>query len=132
MNKILVVEEKNEELREAIVRALADESFEVASSRIYDVIRIQEEFKPDLIVLGYGLPVDNCEACDLVRHSTDALILMLGIAPCSGGWTKAVEAGADFYLAEPFSYKRLVTVAKAMLRRSEISHGRMGIERTNA
>jgi len=47
----------------------------------------------------------------------DAPILMLGTIPSRKVWTKAVEAGADFYLERPFGYSELVARVKALLRR---------------
>ncbi|GAH75121.1 unnamed protein product, partial [marine sediment metagenome] len=51
----------------------------------------------------------------------------------SGGeaWMRAVEAGADFYLKKPFSYRELVARVKAILRRYRRTAGGNGCENRN-
>ncbi len=58
--------------------------------------------KPQLIILGEGLPIDSLEACSQLRQAVDVPILMVGAIPSYEVWTRVVHAGADFYLVKPF------------------------------
>jgi two-component system OmpR family response regulator len=81
------------------------------------------ELKPDLIILGEGLPVDNFEACRRLRQKVDIPTLLLGKAPRSTGWVRAVEVGADGYLVTPFYYSELTARVRAILRRQKQNRG---------
>ena len=69
---ILVIEESSHTLRGRIVSALAREGFGVATAASsQEVVSTLDEFKPRLIILGEGLPIDSFEACSqLIRPGT--------------------------------------------------------------
>jgi DNA-binding response OmpR family regulator len=122
---ITVIEESNRTLRDKIISALTREGFEVtAASSSQEVLSTPNEFKPQLIILGEGLPIDSFEACSQLRQTVKSLILMVGNVPNNQAWTRVVEAGADFYLVKPFGYLELVARVKALLRRYEWSASR--------
>ena len=117
---LLVIEESDPRLNDAIVSTLAKEGFKVATCVDYlEVWSRLCEPKPDLIILGEGLPVDSFEACYQLRQALDIPIIMLGKVPRATGWVKAMENGADCYLVKPFYYSELVARVKAILRRRE-------------
>lgn len=119
---ITVIEESNHALKDRIVSALAREGFEVATaSSSQEILSTPDEFKPQLIILGEGLPIDSFEACSQLRQAVDAPILMVGAVPSDKAWNRVVDAGADFYLEKPFGYLELIARAKALLRRYEWS-----------
>ena len=117
---LLVIEESDPSLNEVLVSTLAKEGFKVATSsdHLEALLRL-DELKPDLIILGEGLPVDSFEACSQLRQAVAIPILMLGKLSRAEGWVRAVEAGADLYLVKPFSCPELVARVKAILRRCE-------------
>ena len=118
--KIMVIEESNQDLRDKIMSALTKEGFEVAkASSSQEILSTPGELKPQLIILGEGLPIDSFEACSQLRQAVDAPILMVGAIPSDKAWTKIVEAGADCYLVKPFGYLELAARVKALLRRYE-------------
>ena len=117
---LLVIEESNPTLNGAIVSTLAKEGFKVATySDHLEVLLRLNELRPDLIILGEGLPVDSFEACRQLRQAVDIPILMLGRIPRAEGWVRAVAAGADLYLVKPVYYSELAARVKAILRRCE-------------
>jgi len=119
---ITVVEESNQALRDKIVSTLTTEGFEVATaSSSQDILSKLSELKPQLIILGEGLPIDSFEACSQLRQEIDAPILILGAIPSDKAWTRIVEAGADCYLVKPFGDLELVARVRAILRRYEWS-----------
>ncbi|GGF31418.1 response regulator transcription factor [Subtercola lobariae] len=74
---------------------------------------------PDLIVLDRMLPgIDGVEVCRRIRsHSAVPIILLTAL----GGQDDRIlglEAGADDYLAKPFSPRELVLRVQSILRRS--------------
>ena len=110
------------DLSEAVVSTFSQKGFKVTTySDHLEVLLGLDELKPDLIILGEGLPIDSFEACSKLRQAVDIPILMLGKAPRASGWVKAVENGADGYLAKPFYYSELVARVKAILRRHQWS-----------
>ncbi len=119
---ILVIEESNYALRDRIVSALTKEGFEVATAASsQEVLSMPDEFKPQLIILGEGLPIDSFEACSQLRQMANVPILMVGAVPSDKDWTGVVEAGADFYLEKHFGYLELAARVRALLRRYEWS-----------
>ena len=122
---ILVIEESSRTFRSKIVTVLTREGFDVATAvSSQDVVSTLDEFKPQLIILGEGLPIDSFEACSQLRQAVNVPILMVGAIPSDKTWTRVVEAGADFYLERPFGYLELVARVKALLRRYEWSNGK--------
>jgi len=102
--------------------SLAKEGFQVTTAlSSEDALLKLDEAKPELIILGDGLPVENNQACRKLRQMASALILMLGTDSSGEAWTKAVAAGADFYLVRPFSTLELIARAKNMLRRFKLT-----------
>ena len=117
---ILIIEESNHALKDRITSALTKEGFEVATAASsQEVLSMPDEFKPQLIILGEGLPIDSFEACSQLRQAVAVPILMVGAVPSDKAWTGVVEAGADFYLVKPFGYLELVARVRALLRRYE-------------
>ncbi len=117
---ILVIEQSNSALRDRIVSALTKEGFKVATAAgSEEALSRLDELKPQLIILGEGLPIDSFEACSQLRQAVDVPILMVGGVPSDKAWTRVVEVGADFYLVKPFGYLELVARVKALLRRHE-------------
>ena len=119
---ILVIEGNNHAFRSRIVAVLTREGFNVATAASsQEVVSTLDEFKPQLIILGEGLPIDSFEVCSQLRQTVDTPILMVGAIPSDKAWTRIVEAGADCYLVKPFGYLELAARVKALLRRYEWS-----------
>ena len=122
---ILVIEENNYALRSKIASALAREGFDVAiAASSQEVVSTLDEFKPQLIILGEGLPLDSFEACSQLRQAVNVPILMVGAVLSDKAWNRVVESGADCYLAKPFAYLELAARVKSLLRRYEWSNGK--------
>ena len=120
---ILVIEENNYAFRSRIVSVLTREGFDVATAASsQEVVSTLDKFKPQLIILGEGLPIDSFEACSQLRQAVNIPILMVGAVPSDKAWNRVVDAGADCYLVKPFGYLELVARVKALLRRYEWSH----------
>ena len=117
---LILVDRSDRLLVEAIISTFSEEGFKIANySDQFDILSELANLKPDLVILGEGLSVDSFEACWQLRQAVEVPIVMMGRAPCAEGWVKAVQSGADCYLAKPFSHSELVARVKAILRRCE-------------
>ncbi len=115
---LLAIDRSNLTLDEAIIATLSEEGFRIACySDHLEALSILSQLKPDLIILGEGLPVDSFEVCQQLRQTLDTPIIILGNISRATGWVKAVQSGADCYLAKPFHHSELVARVKAILRR---------------
>ena len=76
--------------------------------------------QPDLVILDLGLP--DGDGVDLVRELrgwTGIPVLILSARSDEANKVRALDAGADDYLAKPFSMLELVARVRALLRRSQ-------------
>jgi DNA-binding response OmpR family regulator len=126
---LLVIEKSDHILDEVTVSSLTKEGFRVTaySDHLEALLRL-DELKPDLIILGEGLPVDSFEACRQLRQALNIPILMVGKLSRAEGWVEAVAAGADLYLRTPINYSELVARMKSILRRYHwtLAEGKLG------
>ena len=117
---VLVIEESSHTLRDRIVSVLTGEGFGVATAASpQEVVSTLDKLKPQLIILGEGLPIDSFKACSQLRRAVNVPIMIVGAILSDRAWTRVVEAGADCYLPKPFGYRELVARVKALLRRHE-------------
>jgi DNA-binding response OmpR family regulator len=78
--------------------------------------------QPDLVILDLMLPgLDGMEVCRRIRNWANTPILMLTARQGEDDRVAGLEAGADDYLAKPFSPRELVSRVKAILRRTSNS-----------
>lgn len=80
-----------------------------------------------LVVLDIGLPgIDGFEVCRRLRARSSLPILMLTARDEEIDRVSGLEAGADDYLAKPFSPRELVARVKAILRRAGTTSAHVG------
>jgi DNA-binding response OmpR family regulator len=88
-------------------------------------LRLAEEKRPDLVVLDRMLPLlDGIEVCRRVRSTWAIPVIMLTALNQEDDRIDGLEAGADDYLAKPFSPRELVLRVRAVLRRTRQEAGR--------
>src|SRR3954453_17179080 len=109
-------------LGRTLVRGLRDAGFEIEIAPSGEAgLGALAERPADVIVLDVVLPgIDGFETCRRLRavdRYTPVIMLSArgGVADRVGG----LEAGADDYLAKPFSFQELVARAGALVRRHE-------------
>jgi DNA-binding response OmpR family regulator len=118
--QILVVED-DEDTAEVVCTLLEDAGFNtVIVDRGEAALDEISAYSPDLVLLDIKLPdISGLEVLKAVRaHSFLPMIVLSGFGK-ERDRVVALEAGADDYLAKPFSPEELVARVKALLRRVE-------------
>ena len=117
---ILVVED-DPAVRDALERALSFEGYAVDVARDGAVaLSMIRDDEYDLIVLDVMMPhLDGLETCRRIRAGGDDVpILMLTARTAVDDRVEGLDAGADDYVAKPFSLDELLARIRALLRRS--------------
>ncbi|MGH7868751.1 MAG: response regulator [Candidatus Dormibacteraceae bacterium] len=119
--KILIIDDE-EHIRELALLYLEREGFECQGLPDgSQVIKVVEQFKPELIVLDLMLPgVDGLTLCREIRQQSSIPIIILSARDEITDKVVGLELGADDYLTKPFHPQELVARAKALLRRSTL------------
>lgn len=74
--------------------------------------------QPDLVILDLGLPgIDGLAVLEQLRRVSTTPVLVLSARGSQSDKVRALDAGADDYLAKPFGLPELVARVKAQLRR---------------
>lgn len=120
--RILVVEDAPE-VRGVLERTLADNGYEITTATDGEAgLASALDQRPDLLILDVGLPLkDGYEvARELRGRAYVGPILMLTARDTVSDKVEGLDAGADDYLAKPFSYDELLARVRALLRRSAL------------
>jgi len=117
---VLVVED-DEMILDGLKYSLMQEGYEVWSA--VDVAGakalLQKEEQPDFCLLDVMLPDGNgFEVCEAIRLKSDIPILFLTACDDEVSTVRALELGADDYIAKPFRIRELLARMKAILRRA--------------
>ncbi len=120
VSQVLVVED-DPAIRSAILRALADLGHAVTSAPdALSGLRAAVDGKPDIIVLDLGLPdLDGAEALRMLRAVSDVPVIVATARDDDPTAVRALNAGADDFLAKPFSAAQLDARIRAVLRRTQ-------------
>jgi DNA-binding response OmpR family regulator len=79
------------------------------------------EWSPDLLLLDLGLPtLDGVEVCRRVRDESRVPIVVLTARGEIEDRVRGLDAGADDYIAKPFSLEELMARVRSTLRRSRM------------
>ena len=78
------------------------------------------EHDPDIVLLDIMMPdVDGLDVCRRIREFSDVPIIMVTAKVNKEDIVATLDAGADDYLAKPFSNSELIARIKALLRRTK-------------
>ncbi len=121
MGSRVLVAEDDRAIREALVLALELEGHEVEA--VIDgaqALKTVSEHEPDVVVLDWMMPmVDGLTVCRRLRAGGSGVpILMLTARTEISDRVSGLDAGADDYLAKPFSLDELLARVRALLRRA--------------
>ncbi|RIJ55681.1 DNA-binding response regulator, partial [Clavibacter lycopersici] len=120
--RILVVED-DPTVNEVVCRYLKASGFQVETvADGLEAVRVATERMPDLVVLDRMLPgLDGLEVCRRIRaHHPESPVPVVMLTALGQGEDRVngLDAGADDYLAKPFSPRELVLRVRAVLRRT--------------
>ncbi len=91
----------------------------VKASDGLSAIKAFEAESPDLVVLDINMPgASGFQVCEAVRAKSRTPVMMLTVRGEEEDLVRALELGADDYLAKPFSPRTLLARVKALLRRA--------------
>lgn len=117
---VLVVED-DEIILDGLRYSLMQENYEVLSAvDVAGAMEILKMGKPlDFCLLDVMLPDGNGFAiCEAIRKHSDVPILFLTACDDEVSTVRALELGADDYIAKPFRIRELLARMKAVLRRT--------------
>lgn len=98
--------------------------FVVVDSTGADALRLMEEHDPAIVLLDLMLPGrDGFEVCIEVRQRSDVGLIVVSARTSEEDKVKALNLGADDYLAKPFGVDELLARMHATLRRSRHHEG---------
>jgi two-component system response regulator MprA len=118
--RLLIVEDEAA-VRDALVRALEAEGYELALAEDgVQALAAMAHSPADAIVLDVMLPaLDGLEVARRLRIAGNAVpILMLTARGAVGDRVAGLDAGADDYLVKPFALEELLARLRALLRRT--------------
>jgi len=131
MTKILAVDDIPQNLR-LLEAVLAPNGFEVVTAATGEeaMLAVLKE-KPDLVLLDIMLPgIDGYEVCRRLRADPKTSFLPVVMVTASGlpEKVKAIEAGADDFIAKPFDQPELLARVRSLVRvktyHDEVEHQR--------
>jgi DNA-binding response OmpR family regulator len=83
-------------------------------------VEMAETESPDLVMVDSSLPdIDTLDLVSKIREFSDVPLLILSGSESDMDRAKGLEAGADEYVAKPFSPIELLARVKALLRRHQ-------------
>ncbi|OUQ21408.1 DNA-binding response regulator [Lachnoclostridium sp. An14] len=133
MPKKILFADDDPEIRSVVRVLLESEGYEVieaADGR--EAIRLADD-SMDLIILDVMMPgKDGLSACVEIRRRLTVPILFLTARTQDSDKTVGFGAGADDYLAKPFSYAELAARVKALIRRYHVYRGKESFEAGSA
>lgn len=131
MNKILIIEDE-QSIRRSIELSLQKEGYEVkGAGTIEEAENVTKEFIPELLLCDINLPDGSgLDYIKSIRTKTNAHIILLTALDRETDMVMGYDAGADDYIAKPFSLLVLTMKINAYFRK-EKSNGNQTIESRN-
>ena len=132
MTRILVVDDEPA-MRDTVGYALRSEGFDVETRADGETaLTAADDTAFDLVILDLMMPgISGIEVCRRLRASSAVPIILLTAKAAELDRVLGLEAGADDYVAKPFSMAELVSRVRAILRRRELDRGG-GVRRVGA
>ncbi len=122
--KVLVVDDDPVVVDTIISSFEVEDRYEIASASDGFSAGIQvERFRPNLVILDLVMPLINgFDVCQRIKsENTETMVLVITGYPSDENVEKALECGADGWLAKPFRLRELNARVGALLeRRNEL------------
>lgn len=126
MGRILILEDELS-IRRSIEISLQKEGYEVKTAgSISEAERIMEEFTPEMLLCDINLPDGSgLDYIKSIRDKTNAHFIMLTALDQETDMVMGYEAGADDYIAKPFSLSVLIMKINAYFRKESASENKI-------
>jgi two-component system, OmpR family, KDP operon response regulator KdpE len=120
--RILVVDD-DPAIRRSIVAELRSAGYDtIEAVDGNDALSVAARGKPDLVISDLAMPVmDGFALITAVRKSLPTPIIVLSVRGNESDRVRALDLGADDFVAKPFSTAELLARIRAQLRRSGIA-----------
>jgi two-component system KDP operon response regulator KdpE len=116
--RILIVDDEPQ-IRRIMRTTLIGAGYEVDDARTgEEALEKVRQFRPDLVLLDINMPgMSGLDACRQIRADTGIAVIMLTVRDSERDKVTALDAGADDFVAKPFSTPELLARIRATLRR---------------
>ena len=120
--RILVVDDEPQ-IRRIMRTTLTAAGYEVDDAKTgEEALEKVREYRPDLVLLDINMPgMGGIAACKAIRAATNVGVIMLTVRNSEADKVHALDAGADDFVAKPFSTPELMARIRAALRRVPFS-----------
>lgn len=108
-------------LGEALERELVQQGYVVHRATGEKALEDVRRERPDVVVLELEAGPDRFAPCRALRAETPAPVLLIATSAAEEERIAGLEAGADDYLARPFSTREFLVRIRALLRRARLS-----------
>ena len=123
----VVVAEDNKVLRDLLVQQLEEHGHNIVAvaSNGTEAVEVVGRTRPDVAVIDRGLPVqDGLQASRLIAaQSPTPVVLLSGYVPSNDPEEEAEEAGAQVFLAKPYTIEELEEALERAVRRFTAGNG---------
>lgn len=124
-SQVILIVEDEPDIREGIRILLGGEGYVILEASSGEEAMAQINDAVDLVILDIMLPgMSGLKVCEEIRKFSTVPILFLTAKSQESDKAIGLMAGADDYLAKPFSYAELIARVKAQLRRYYIYKGK--------
>lgn len=122
-SRILVVED-DPAIRRAIVAQLRGEGYDIVeAANGREALAAARADKPDLVLTDLNMPLmDGFELITTLRKGSTTPVIVLSVRGGEADRVRALDLGADDFVAKPFSVAELLARVRAQLRRSGLGN----------
>jgi two-component system KDP operon response regulator KdpE len=134
MKRRLLLMDHNPELLQALKMRLEAANFDVtATLNGLEGLRLAYRMQPDAVILDLDLPdQDGWTACQRLRAMSDVPIMAVMASASKAHLVRALDLGADDFMAKPFNWDEFSARLQALIRRAKLNAQQPGGQRSGA